>query len=284
MKKLILAGYKAYYASVSTMLPKIASSQALKLLFTVRKPSSPPSCLPVAPEKILLKSSNAHLSIWKGNSNKTALLIHGWNGDLTQFTRIFDALREREYTIYGIHPRAHGPSRYTMSHPGFFIEAVTEASVWLGKNFDIAIGHSMGAGALGCVSSTVNIAKSLVLISSPASFLDVISRFASALSLTGRAKPLFHIDVENYVGLGFEALEVHQLLGRSNIPSLLVHDVADKQVPFSDAKKLFDANDNAHLLPMQNTGHTKILGDAKTVSQIFKWVDKQASQTEADVA
>lgn len=258
MNKLIIRLYQIYFGVLSRLAPSYAAERAVSLIFSVNKDKNQSTQLPKADETIALPSGG-HLLKWSGNQEKSILLIHGWNGSLDQFENLFGRFIEKGFTVYGLTPVGHGRSHAKQSHPGEFVAAIKEAIQIVPNVFDMAIGHSMGAGTLAVAAAEVNIAKKLALIASPASFFDVIQRFALALKLNRKATVQFSRQVESLVGLSHSELEVHEKVKSLSIPCVLVHDESDREVPYHDALRLLEAIPEVELFTTKNEGHNRIL-------------------------
>lgn len=213
-------------------------------------------------------SGGGHLYTWKGSSDKAILLIHGWNGSLDHFEAIIPHLISQNYSVYGISPAGFGHSKQKLSHPGLFVDAIKQSVKLIPTQIDLAIGHSMGAGALGLAASQVTVANRLIFISSPASFLNVINRFAKAIKLGAKASEIISNEVEVLVGLHRE-FEVADKVGSLEVPCTVIHDKFDKQVPFGDALRLVDSLKSSTLLATENLGHTRILSDTSVCKRIL---------------
>jgi pimeloyl-ACP methyl ester carboxylesterase len=267
MHKLIVLSYQAYFLVISRLLPRYAAERALNLLFTVNAKVKTGSRLRVPDETIKLKSG-AHLFKWEGKRKESLMFVHGWNGSLDQFETAFNYFNALEYTVYGLTPAGHGLSTLAHSHPGLFIDAIKEAAVCLPDRIDLAVGHSMGGGALALAASEISIAKQLVLIASPASFLDVVQRFAGAIKLGKHSMHHFIDLVERFVGRSHASLEVMEKVRNLAIPTVVMHDELDREVPFNDALKLHHSIPDAELMSTRGLGHNRILRDDEVLRKI----------------
>lgn len=257
MKTLIVAVIQSYFWLISRLRPDFSAKKALKLMFTVDKAKTVSRKIP-ASDAVHNLPGGAHLHEWRGTSGKSVLLIHGWNGSLDHFQALIPKLVENNVTIYGVSPVGFGLSAEKVSHPRLFVEAIKETKQLLPGKVDVAIGHSMGAGALAIAASEVSVADKLILISGPASFLDVIKRFAAAIKLSPRATESFANEVEALVGK-HEEVEVARKVSSLEIPCTIIHDKFDKQIPYKDALRLADSLKIATLHSTENLGHTRVL-------------------------
>ncbi|KXJ59803.1 MAG: hypothetical protein AXW14_14660 [Alteromonas sp. Nap_26] len=283
MNTLTATAILSYFWFISRILPNYAAKRALKLMFTVDKTKAQSKKIPKA-DIVTRLPDGSHLHVWKGESDKSVLLIHGWNGSFDHFQTLFPLLRDRSITIYGVAPLGYGKSNEMMSNPKLFINAIKHACKLIPRPVNAAVGHSMGAGALAIAASEIElnpqtdmkakdiIANKLVLISSPASFLEVIERFANALRLSTKATMLFTNKVEELVGK-HEEVEVVNKVKSSTIPSLVIHDRYDKQIPFKDAQRLVNTSKIATLYQTEQLGHTRILFNSTVCDKILMEIE-----------
>lgn len=56
------------------------------------------------------------------------------------------------------------------------------------------------------------------------------------------------------------------------LPTLVVHDVGDRQTPYADAQRLVEGLPDARLVTTQGLGHRRILSDPAVLAQVVEWV------------
>lgn len=267
MKNFVVTAYQFYFWIMSRIAPNLSANKAIKLIFTVNNNRAKYRKIP-EPDSIERLSGGGYLYAWKGTSDKTILLIHGWNGSVDHFEVIITHLISQNCTVYGISPAGFGHSEQKHSHPGLFVEAIKQSVTLIPNQIDLAIGHSMGSGALGLAASQVTVANKLVFVSSPASFLNVIDRFAKAIKLSAAASKIFSNAVEVLVGSHSE-FEVADKVDSLDVPCFVIHDKFDKQVPFDDALRLVNSLKLSTLLATENLGHTRILSNTFVCKKIL---------------
>lgn len=273
---IVLSAFRFTFRLYSQLLPGHSASTARKLMMTPRVKKNQRSELP-APDRVVQTGQESYLSVWEGVGPHSALLIHGWSGSPEQFTQIFASFRDRDYTIYIVHPAGHGPSTAKISHPLKFVESIRLAAEFIKKPVDVAIGHSMGAGALAVCASEMQLFKKLVLISGPASFEGVLRRFAKFLNLSEKATNAFLRHVESFVRYPTEQLNVSERCKNISAPVLIVHDELDREIPFEDSLVLKAACSNGTHLSTNRLGHRKLLGDPDVVGAIAEFSEKLVS-------
>lgn len=267
-EKLFTMGFGGF----SRLAPNRASNVARKLMMTPRRSTGKSwEDLPAADQDVDL-GNDSFLSIWHGGP-KAVLIVHGWEGRISQFAPIINELDRKTFTIYALHPAGHGLSTAREGHPGRFIEAIRRTVDYVGKPIHTAVGHSMGAGVLCYVQAHHQVFGSLVLISGPAHFAGVLKRFARFLNLGPRAESRFLAAVADHVQIPVEDLDLSAMGDRIPQPVLVIHDQQDKEIPFDDALLLTSRLPHGQLLKTEGLGHHRLLNDSLVVRSASAFIN-----------
>lgn len=204
-------------------------------------------------------------------SNKQILLVHGWESRGTQLFALVEGLINQGYSVVAIDMPGHGHSKGETSNAYIFSQTVTLAQQVLGHFYAI-IGHSMGAGATSIsVGKGVSTDK-MILIAGPSSIENVLRHFTQFVGLNANTSNKFIAAIGRIVGIPVSEMDATSLLGQCNVPTLLIHDVADLEVPYSESKRLKQVLNNAQLLSTQGCGHRKILKSEQVIQAINDFV------------
>ncbi|MGJ3256187.1 MAG: alpha/beta fold hydrolase [Alcanivorax sp.] len=275
---MLLSVFQTLMAGYSRLLPGRASDTALQLLTTPRMSRGPLSFRGSEPDLTVSLGERAKLAIWQGG-DEAALFVHGWSGRATQMSSFIDAVDANRYTRYALILPGHGPQADGPAHVGDFIAAIRLALDFIGGPVSVALGHSMGAGALAHVATQENRIERLVLIAGPAEFRGMVNNFASFLHLGQRARRQLLQKMAARVGIGFDALNIARLGKQIRGPVLLIHDAGDREIPFAEALRLQKAIPEATLHQTQGLGHRKVLRDAAVIDTVKAFSDSpQPSQ------
>ncbi|SFL88589.1 alpha/beta fold hydrolase [Marinobacter zhejiangensis] len=260
------------FSTYSQALPTLAAGTATRLMTKPRVPDQLRKRSVVAGEDVVALAGGGYLSVRPGGA-RNALLVHGWSSGAGMFEGVAQALSQRGYTLYSVHPAGHGPSTEPSSHPGRFIEAIEAALAYIDGPVDLAVGHSMGAGTLAYVVAGTERIHRLALVSGPATFEGLLRRFARLMRMSSRAEQRFLSQMERTVGLPLSALDITERAKLIHVPTLVIHDRNDREVPFECAGRLAQSLSRSEVFPTDGLGHNRILRDAEVVLRIAEFAD-----------
>ncbi len=206
-----------------------------------------------------------------GYSQKKVLLVHGWAGRSTQLFMIADKLLEKGYMVISFDGPSHGESTGKTTMMPEFLDTIKEINAQFGP-FDAAVGHSFGGMCLlNAIAEDFEI-KKLVTVGSADKISDVILNFTNNL----KVKPI----VAKKIKKGFDNqwktdIDLHSssvVAKKVTIPTLVVHDSKDGDVPVSSAIQIRQSLQNGKLLITNGLGHTKILRNQKVTTSIVDFI------------
>jgi len=202
-----------------------------------------------------------------GESLKKVLLVHGWSGRGTQLVKIADKLLELGYSTISFDAPAHGKSSGKSTLMPEFIESILELDRKFGP-FEYAIGHSLGSmSILNAIKNGLQVQK-LVIIGSGDSVNDILKDFVSKLKL----KPIIAEKMKNLFekkhNINMESFSSNVAARNINVPTLIIHDKNDIDVPYTASRNIHLHLKNSQLITTEGLGHRKILGDEKVIQEI----------------
>lgn len=209
---------------------------------------------------------------WKPATVRLRVLaIHGWEGRATQFGPLAQHLVPLGVEFVSIDGPAHGESTGRQADPLIFSSAVVEVVDELGP-FDALIGHSMGAGSIVFAMAKGVVTKKAVYFAGPAAFREVIERFADLFGMSARTRRRFFELIRRVSDRRFEGQDLEDLVAGLAVSALIVHDVDDPDVPYSDAVRLQQAWPGSRLLTTTGLGHKAVLRDPATMAEVARFL------------
>lgn len=238
-------------------------------------------CTPLspAPEAILpIDEDGAHLSMLKVDGHDLAtytwgdptlqpyvLLAHGWSSHSLQYLAWVHALRSGGYAVVAFDQQAHGRSsgrRATL--PDFVCNLL--AVGWRHGRAAAVIGHSLGGTAAALALKHGLEADRAILIAAQADPEEAVGRFADTLGIAGPVKKQMIALLEADTGVAMDDLHAHRTVPSLGRPALVVHDVEDREVPWSDGERYARHWPHARLLTTSGLGHHDVARDAQVIS------------------
>ncbi|MDO4727530.1 MAG: alpha/beta hydrolase [Bacteroidota bacterium] len=214
---------------------------------------------------------NTHIRVLEyGNGSKKALLTHGWSGRGTQLSSIAEDLKNNGYTVISFDAPAHGKSQGKESNMTEFMDCIFELQKKHGT-FDVVIGHSLGGIALlNALPRGLNTQRAIT-IGAADIIMDIFEGFIESMKLPLQiAVQMKNIFEEKY-NKKISDFDVSTVVKNTNIPTLIIHDIDDTNVPVHCAENIHKNHKNSTLYLTKGFGHRKILGEESVRNQILKF-------------
>jgi pimeloyl-ACP methyl ester carboxylesterase len=209
------------------------------------------------------------LAAWDWGSGPTVLLVHGWSGHAGQMSKFIRPLVESGHYVVAFDQPAHSRSEGKLATLPEMAEAVSAIGHRVGP-VKAVIAHSLGATASALALSRDLRAERAVLIAPAAEVPTFLAGFSSRLGLSkARARGLTQA-MELRVG-SVENYDLRRLAAAVRAAVMVVHDPADREVPFAHGKAIADAA-NGRLEPAPSLGHRRVLADAEIVRKVVGFV------------
>jgi pimeloyl-ACP methyl ester carboxylesterase len=210
-----------------------------------------------------------------GYGGRTVLLVHGWESRGTALRTFVPPLLEKGYRVVAFDGPAHGNSggrRTNLIHFGGAVRAILHQ---IGGAYGI-ITHSFGGAstvfALSSLKPELSVEK-LVLIGVPNRMEQVLQSAIVTLNVPPPAARRFLRHIERKVKAPLHHISLsHRGRHLKVKQALVVHDEQDQVVPFSEAKAIFEAWDNASLLVCNGLGHYRLMKDPALVQRVTDFI------------
>ena len=263
---------RAYFAVASRLLPDLARRQAERL-FTLPPRYAGRSTQSVDARRETVVAGAHSLAVWQvGPATAPAvLLVHGWGGRGVQMASFVAPLLASGYRVVWFDQPGHGESgRGSVALPDF-VHALEALAATHGP-FKAAIGHSLGAAALGLAMRRGMQLERIVFVSPPASISEHAHKFARLLGITPAIRDAMRRRLEQRYGVRFAEIDRLDELAQLRLPALFVHDSGDTDVPFEQTLRLSARIPGARLIKTYGLGHYRILRDHAVVRAIADFV------------
>jgi len=256
----------------SWLAPQRAEALALQLFATPRRPirSGEPEA-GITGHRFTIESGGRRLAAWDWGRGPTVILTHGWSGHSGQMASFVGPLVKAGYYVVAFDHPAHGQSEGKQANYLQVAAALTAVARRVGPVHAV-IGHSFGCTATILALSRGLPVDRVVLVAPPAESPMFARTFGRAIGL-----PQARIDgmverIRIAVGGDLGALDARRLAAQLRTPALLVHDRADRDVPFAHAQEIAAAWPGAHLHEVTGLGHHRLLRDPAVVQLAVDFV------------
>lgn len=215
---------------------------------------------------------------WSWGEGPTVLLVHGWEGRVTQLGRFIEPVVARGFRVIGFDAPAHGrqPGKAlnVVAYGRFLQRIVAEHAPLHG-----VIAHSMGASAFAFAAQAPMRVQRAVLISPPNAVADVVRRFEDLLSLSARTRTLLRGRLERELFKAAIAdLDLSRHVPAFLPPVLLLATDDDQDVPIADTQRIARHWLNALMKIMPCAGgHRKLLRDERAINAAVQFIAEDTS-------
>ncbi|MCC2593931.1 alpha/beta fold hydrolase [Tessaracoccus sp. OS52] len=271
-----LAGLRAAFGSLDLVAPDVAARWALRLWCTLpstrgrhrddRTSRGETSTVPLSGGRSVMVES------W--GQGDPVYLLHGWGGWRGQLGAFVEPLVAAGNRVVALDAPSHGESGPGALGAGRataveFVEALTVVAAEHGEPSAV-VAHSLGCTAASLAVVDGLPAGRLALVAPEPEVMARTDAMAALLGYTARTKRRFDALLEDLAG---RPLDDFDLTGMRDLPpTLVVHDRADKEVPYADGVRLADAWEEAELFTTDGLGHQRILRDAGVIDHVVEFV------------
>lgn len=199
------------------------------------------------------------------------LLLHGWGGRGGQLRAFASALADAGFRAVAVDAPAHGGSPGRQASIPHFAAALLAAEAHLGPVHGV-IGHSLGGiSTLEALGKGLG-ARRAVLVAAPAHPRRFYRQLLGHLGVAEARWPELEAAFERRIGRPWEAVEAPALARLAPIPTLVIHDREDREVPLAEAEDTAASHPEVQLLPTTGLGHRRILKDRDVVHAAVRFL------------
>lgn len=221
--------------------------------------------------------------LWEveGDSQGTALLVHGWASDSSSMHSLVAPMRELGFTVAAFDGPAHGVREGAHATMTQYADAVGAVLRTL-PDVRVVIAHSLGgiAAISGAVERTDTELDALVLIAPPCTLGGVLDRWdGSGLRVSPATVEGVYAELHRRNGVPVSHWDVVGLGSGMECPVLAVHDPGDSMVPFSEAKAIAAGLRDVRLEEAPGTGHIGVLMSKQVRATVHDFVAQHKGRT-----
>ena len=216
--------------------------------------------------------------VWHWGNGPRIVLTHGWSGRGGQFYHWVDLLTEAGFTVTVFDAPGHGSSEGELGSLVHIVQSL-EAIQAAHGDFHSVIGHSLG-GAAALVASARGLATQFVVtLNAPADILEVMEKTMRSMGLSQKSIQKIWTGLETRFQIQLNQFQPYLQAHRIQQPTLIVHDLDDKEVPWSDQERLQTQMARAQVLTTKGSGHYRILRNTEVILKTRQFLMGESVQS-----
>lgn len=287
LHKILLNAFRTAFRATETLLPPLAGKWIIKIFFKPRRFKRPEGeyKLIAGAEKQQVQftsdyswrpAEDDYYTLYRWGSGPAVLLVHGWEGRGSQLGHLVQPLVAAGYQVLTFDAFAHGDSPGNKTNLPEFADIVRHIEKTTG-GFEAIIGHSFG-GIVAALAIREGVsAKKLITIGAPAQMVYIFAEFGRQINATRKSTSILAKYIENFTGRKIDEFSLTSILAGMQTPGLIYHDVADKEVAYSQAVELAKHWQNGELRTTNGLGHRRILRDETFIREIIDFIHRRES-------
>lgn len=261
--------------AVETLFPSFFERRTAEQFLTPRR-SQGSHPFPLA-DSFTIDSGRVQLRAWRWGNGPLVLLAHGWEGHAGHLRSFVEPLVARGFGVVAVDLPAHGYATGELTSIVEFADALCAVADAVGP-IHAVIAHSFGGAAAALALGPRRPegrrlkAGRLVLLASPEGPAHFVQGMIAQLGLSPERGARIARRIEALVGMRMADLAVPSYAHALSLPLMLMHDPADRLVPFAHAEAIAAAWPGAQLRPTPGVGHRRILSDAAVIGEVVAFV------------
>jgi pimeloyl-ACP methyl ester carboxylesterase len=221
-----------------------------------------------AAERTTLSTANGFVETYRfaaaAPTRGSVLLVHGWTGRAAFMQSFIPSLLKEGFDVVAIDLPGHGLSSGKRLNMPLAMEALAAARRAHGP-FHGVVGHSFGGAVAVTAAAGVVPAyraldvKRIVTVAAPDRMSTYFNAFGGMVGLSRAAQNAMNERVRVVASTTLERFDNRARLLDMPVPTLVIHDRDDREIPFADAESMASAGQHVRLLATEGLGHRRIL-------------------------
>lgn len=199
------------------------------------------------------------------------LFAHGWSSHGTRIAPWVAPLQAAGYAVVAFDQAAHGRSSGThVTLPDFACYLLA-----VGHHYGpaaAAIGHSLGGAATAIAMARGLEAERAILLAPAADPLAAVDRFGRFVWMAGWLNRRMFAIFEKRTQVVAEELQAHTNAPQIGHPALIVHDVEDREVPWSEGERYARYWADSRLISTRGLGHNRVADDQGVITAALRFL------------
>ena len=270
-----LRALRTWFRVAAAVAPRAAERQAASLFLTPRrKRHAGPALEDAAAGRYALtvREGGLEVAAWSWGSGPAVLLAHGWGGSAADMAPLAAELERAGYRAVLVDFPAHGRSGGRRTNLVEWLRALRAVAAAMGP-LHAMVGHSFGGAAVTVALAELGVeARGAVLLAPAAGPTLFVDRFTGMIGLPAERAAGMMRRVAEIVGREPASLDARRAAATLRVPALVVHDPADREVPWAHGEAIAAAWPDSRLVRAEGLGHTRLLRDERTLGTVVDFV------------
>jgi len=223
-----------------------------------------------------LVTDNEQIAIYHwGQGKQRILVLPGWNSRASHFKNYIEQLNSMGYRVTGIDPVGHGHSSGDRTNLRQYLKVIHDVNDTYGP-FEAVIGHSFGGFCIPFALNKFKIANKAILLATPNNLMWLFDRFVRILDTPSSVRIQMQQRTEQLLGPDcWQEYDIPAQVQRLyHIPTLIVHDEHDVDVPLELARENHAAWPESSLLVTSKLGHHRVLRHPSAVKSVIEFIQQ----------
>jgi pimeloyl-ACP methyl ester carboxylesterase len=266
---------RTWFRVASAVAPRTAERQAAALFLTPPRKRQLAVVLGDAAAgryAFTVHDGEREVAAWSWGAGPVVLLAHGWGGTAADMAPLAERLQRAGYRAVLVDFPAHGRSPGRRTNMVEWLGALRAVVAAVGQ-IHAAVGHSFGGAAIALSMSELELdVRGAVLLAPAAGPVLFLDRFTGTIGLPkARAEGMMR-HIARTVGREPASLDARIAAACLQVPALVVHDPADREVPWPHAESIADAWRGSRLIAAEGLGHTRLLRDDHILRAVMEFI------------
>jgi pimeloyl-ACP methyl ester carboxylesterase len=265
-------------AATAAAWPSLAVRAGERLFLTPprrHRSAREPAAL-VGGEGFFVGTGQEKLQAWRFGAGPTVLLAHGWGSSGARMAPLVAPLTAAGCSVVVFDAPAHGASTGRVASGACFAEAISAVAAQAGAR--AAVGHSLGATALGWALASGLELEAAVMLCPPSNVGPFFGQFCAALGLPSTIGAAIHERIRRRYGIGPEDFDLCRQVGAASVPLLVIHDRDDREVSWTDGEAVARAWPSASFSCTSGLGHRGVVKDAAVAATIVSFLRQRLAK------
>ncbi len=266
--------FGALVRATAAVRPSLAAQMLRKAFCTPTRIKASGWPQGLEPERQFLGVAGEQITIYRWGpalNGKKVMLAHGWSGRSEQLRSLLEPLRSRGFAVVAFDQAAHGNSSGSTTNLPRMARTLSAVCQHVG-NVNAVVAHSLGGPAAAYAIREGLPVDRLVMVAPPAHPIQFLTSAWRSMGIADDVGERMNRSIEKDEGVRLRDLEIAQLAQHLGLPTLVVHDRADREVAFIEGEAWSWSLADGQLLTTEGLGHNRLLAAPLVTEAISRFL------------